>query len=127
MISRREHAVAHDALAVVHVVDEMVERGDALLEPGLDPEPLAPRDRARNDVERPGAIDGAILLVIDREGDAHRLDGELRSLLPHADLVAELGQIAQQNAACGTRAACRADQLVVQTRARVGGPVGAHC
>ena len=47
----------------------------ALLQPGLDAPPLVERDHARNDVERPGAIDRSALLVIDRERDAHGLDG----------------------------------------------------
>ena len=111
----RQHAICDDALLVVDVIDESVERGDALPQAGLDAVPLLARDGARDDVERPRAIDRAALLVIHGEGDAHRLDGEFRGLLAHADLLApELRQIAHQRPPGDARAAARADQLIVQ-------------
>ena len=71
-----KHARLDDALPVIDIVDEEVERLDALLQPGLDARPFMTRDDARDDVERPGPIDASALLGIDREGDAHGHDGE---------------------------------------------------
>ena len=104
-----------------------IERGDALLQPLLDLRPFLARDGARNDVQRPGAVDRAFLLVIHGEGDSHRLDRKLRRLLAHADfLAAQLGQVAHQRPTGSASAAARADQLVVVSRGGVGSPVDAH-
>ena len=57
----------------------------------------------------------AILLVVDREGDAHGLDGQLGGLLPHGDLVAvHLRQVAHERAARGAGAAAGTHEFVVE-------------
>jgi hypothetical protein len=125
---RARHDPVGDALLpVVDVVDEAVQRDHALAQPRLDAQPFTARDRARDDVERPGAVDRAVLLVVDREGDAHRLDRELGGLLPDRDLVVtETGQATQQRPAGVARVAAGADQFVVKPGGGIGVPVGAH-
>ena len=73
-----------------------------------------------NDVERPGAVDRAVLLVVDRERYAHRLDGELGRLLAHGDLVAvHIRQVTHQLAPGCACAAAGAHEFVVESRGRV--------
>ena len=62
-------AVAEDLLLVVDVVDEAVERADALLQPGLDQPPLVGRDQARDEVEGEDALGALLLVGVDGEGD----------------------------------------------------------
>jgi hypothetical protein len=122
----REHAVGDDALPVVDIVDEAVERTQALLEAGLHLAPLARGDGARNDVEGPGAVDVA-LLGIDREGHPKLADGGLRHAPPRLDLgVAERRQAGHQAPCRGPRVTGTADQLVEETAAVVLRPVQRH-
>ena len=65
----RNHAGLENFLTVVDVVQEPVERVDALLQAPLEHVPLGSRDDARNGVERDQAL-GALLVAIDGEGDA---------------------------------------------------------
>ncbi len=52
--------------------------------------------------------------MIDRESDAHRLDGQLRGLLPHRDLVApHFGEVAHERAARGAGATARPHEFIV--------------
>ena len=74
---RRHEAAAEDLLLVVDVVQEQVERPDPLLEPTLDPPPLLRRDDPRDEIERDDLLEPARILV-DGEGDAARLEGQLR-------------------------------------------------
>jgi hypothetical protein len=112
--------VFDESLLVVHVVDEQIQRCGPLDEPRLDLLPFLAGDGARDDVERPGAVDRAVLLVVDRERDAHGLDRELGRLLPNRDLVAvHLGQVAHERAARDTCAAAGAYELVVAAGGRV--------
>ena len=53
----REHAVGDASLLVVDVVDEAVERHEALDEAALDDRPLAGLDDPGDDVERPRPVD----------------------------------------------------------------------
>src|SRR5580704_4243184 len=80
----RKHTVLDDTLRVIDIVDEVIERGDALFQTRRDPVPLPRGNDARNDIEWPGAIDRTALLVIHGEGHAHHLNGEFRGLLAHA-------------------------------------------
>src|SRR5262249_32249077 len=66
-----EYSVPDYPLLVIDIVDEQVQSGDPLPEALLDPRPLLAADGARNDVQRPGPIDGALLLVVHGEGDTH--------------------------------------------------------
>ena len=69
-ISSLGHAAgAQDFLAVVDVVEEGVERLDALLDALRQPPPFGAGDDARHDVEGDQPL-GGLLLAIDGEGDA---------------------------------------------------------
>ncbi len=75
-------------LLVVDVVDESVQRIDALREPARDDVPLALDDESRNDVERPLAIDRAAAFTgVDGERDAHRPNGDFGSGLARGEFV----------------------------------------
>ena len=64
------HALfAQDALRVIDVVDERVERAHALRDAALDARPLLGREDARDDVERKHAL-GAGGIGVDRERHA---------------------------------------------------------
>ena len=54
---RRDDPVAEDLAVVVDVVDEQVQRPDALLQPALDPVPLVGGDQAGDRVERDDLLD----------------------------------------------------------------------
>src|SRR6185503_8689098 len=64
----RHDPVTKDLLPVVHVVDEAVERPDALSQTRLYDRPLARRQDPRNGIEWQDALGGVILTV--------RVDGE---------------------------------------------------
>ena len=65
----RDDAFLHDPLIVVDVVQEQIQRGDALDQSGLDVLPLSPRDDARQEIEGEDAL-GALVVVVDRKSDA---------------------------------------------------------
>jgi hypothetical protein len=72
-----------DLLVVVDVVDEAVERRDALAQAALHLAPLGARDHARDQVERDQALGaGAVLVLgaVDGEGDADAAEDHLRFL-----------------------------------------------
>ncbi len=64
-----KHAGAQDVARAVDVLDEHVERFDALLEAGADALPLGVGEDARDDVERDQPF-LRVGLAVDREGDA---------------------------------------------------------
>ena len=70
---------------MIDVVQEGVERRDALDESCLENVPFRGRDDARNDVERNQAL-GAGILAVDREGDADAMEGALGFLAFLGDL-----------------------------------------
>jgi len=61
---------------VVDVVQEHVQRANALAQPGLELAPLFRRDDARDDVERDQPL-GASRLAVDGEGDADAPEHEV--------------------------------------------------
>jgi hypothetical protein len=63
------HTIADDFAIVVNIINEQIQRRDALLQPALDRLPFAGFNHARHDVERPDLF-GARLMAIHREGDA---------------------------------------------------------
>ena len=79
-----DHPGLEDGLPVVDVVEEPVQRGDALLEALGEHLPLGARDDARNGVERDQAL-GAGFIAVDGEGDAHSVEQEVgfAALLGH--------------------------------------------
>src|SRR5262249_22928322 len=66
----RDDAVLDDFLTVVNVVNEKVQRTNALLESPFNAGPFLGGDDARKDVERKNFFH-ASLLAINVEGDAH--------------------------------------------------------
>src|SRR6267143_2382971 len=72
----RDHARLEDLLPVVDVVQEAVERGHALHQPGGELVPLSPRDDARDGVERNEAL-GARLVAVHGERDADAMEQEV--------------------------------------------------
>src|ERR1035437_1389827 len=62
----RHDAVVEDLLLVVKVIDEQVQRVNALLETLFQPAPLDRRDNARHNVEREDLLH-ARLLAVDRK------------------------------------------------------------
>jgi len=63
-----------------------VERGDPLLEAGLDPLPIGRRDDARDEVERENLLRAA-LVGVDGEGDASLEEVCVRDLPPPRELA----------------------------------------
>ena len=61
--------VAKDALFVINIVEEEVERRHSLDESALDLIPLFVRNDARHQIERKDAFD-AFRFAVNREGDA---------------------------------------------------------
>ena len=111
----RHQAVLDEFLGVVAVVYEEVQRGRALDQARLDALPFLARNGARDDIQGPGAIDRAILLVVDREGDAHGLDGQLRGLLTHRDLATvHFSEVTHERATRGTGTAAGPHELIVK-------------
>lgn len=60
-------------LTDVEILEEAVQRGDALDHPGIDPFPVRRRDDPRQEVHREGALDPRIVAV-DGEGDPRRTE-----------------------------------------------------
>ena len=65
----RHDLIAHDFPRVVNIVDEHVQRGNALLEAAFDHVPFAGFDHPRHDVERPDFF-GARFVAVHRERNA---------------------------------------------------------
>ena len=66
----RHHAVAQDFSLVVDIVDEAVQRLDALPQARFDQLPLRGRDEARDEVEGEDTLRPLLLVRVDGEGDA---------------------------------------------------------
>ena len=77
----RQNLVFQNLLVVVDVVDEHVQRRQALCQTLFHHPPLLQRDDPGDDIHRPGAID-VFTVTVDRKADTHFLDGEICRLLP---------------------------------------------
>ena len=89
----RHQAGLQDRLLVVDVVDEAVERGDALAQAALHLSPFVGRDDARNQVEGDqalGAVAVLVLRAVDREGDADAAEDDFRFLAAGAHHLGRL-------------------------------------
>ncbi len=120
------HAVGQNFLPVVNIVDEVIQGQRPLAQAVTDRLPLTCRNDPGNDVERPGAVDVAGL-VVDGKRDTHFADGKLRSGAALRHLVAR--QLLQQahNAAGGrARLALGCNQLVKEAARRIGLPTLVH-
>jgi hypothetical protein len=73
----RHHAILEDALLVIDVVDEAVERADALLETRLDRRPFPSRHQTRQDIEGPDPFDPRLLIRIQGERDAFVMERQM--------------------------------------------------
>ena len=113
-----------DVLVVVDVVDELVERGEALHQPGLDRPPLLGVDDAGDDVEGPGPVDAAPVGV-HGERDAHREDVEVGPDLPFLELgQPELPELGHEERGRGAGGAVGRHQFVPRRgRCNHGAPV----
>jgi hypothetical protein len=112
---------------MIDIVDEHVQRLGALLQSGFDAPPFIQRDHPRDDVERPGAIDRAALLVVDREGDAHAADGHVGGFLPRCQLFrTQRREKFDQRGGGGPRRAAGPDQLIEARRRRILFPGNPH-
>ena len=91
-VARAEHElgrhlpVAQDALAVVDVGEEEVERVHALDHAALDVIPLRARDDARDEVEREDPLE-PFLLAVDREADALIEERGVDGVAPRLELL----------------------------------------
>ena len=128
---RRDDILGNDAVGdnppiVIEVVDEMVERVEPLDQPALDSRPFGSFDRARNDIERPCAID-ILSFRVDGEGNAHFSDCALGVGLSFGKLaLAERCEIAREGLG---RRACRArrrKELVEELSRLILRPVDTH-
>src|SRR5262249_34180496 len=87
---RRNEPVFEALLALIHIQDEEIQRGDPLDQPRLQALPLARRDHARYEVEREDSL-GAFFLAVDGEGDALVHERELLQALSPLDLALREG------------------------------------
>ena len=121
-VPRAEHDLGghqpgiEDALLAVDIGDEVVQRGQPLQQPGLDPVPLAAGDDARDHVEGPRTVD-ADAVAVDGEGHPGGVDLDAgRSLAVGEPLGAELLERGDDRRGSRPGDAVGVDQLVVEPR-----------
>ncbi len=68
-VVRGDRAILQDVLLMIDVVEEKVERGDALNQTSFQVLPFAGGDDSRNHVEREDTF-GSLGIAVDIEGDA---------------------------------------------------------
>ena len=117
-VPRAEHElgrhlpVAQDALAVVDVGEEGVERVHALDHAALDVIPLLARDDARDEVEREDPLE-PLLLAVDREADALVEERGVDRVPPRRELLdAQRRELLGERAVVRPRPAGRLEHLV---------------
>ena len=110
---------------MIDVVDELVQRVDALPQPALDPVPLLGADDAGNEVEREEPL-GAGGVAVDVEGDAHLHEHALGRLLAALQLaLAQAADGVEQKLCFGPRPAVGVEHLIVEAAGVV--TVQPHC
>ncbi len=115
----RDDAFAQDATLVVDVAQEHVQRGDALAQAALDGVPVGPRNDPRHEVERKDAL-GALLVAVDREGDALVQERAIGHLLPSLEFVdRQHAELLEEGVVVGPGRAGRCEHLVVRASERV--------
>ena len=82
----RDDAVVQDALVVVDIVDEHIQRAYTLFEPALQPIPILCTHHSRHHVEWQDALPAA-RVAVDVEGDAHEHQVALRRRLSALELA----------------------------------------
>ena len=115
----RDDAVTDRRLLTdVEVLEEPVERGDALHDAALDDVPLVGGDHARQQVHREGPLE-TLLVVGEREGDALRAEDAVADELATLELLRrEAGQPLDDSGVVRADRAVRGEDLVEE-----GGPV----
>ena len=79
---------------MVDVVDEHIQRLDALLEARVDQPPLVRRDEAGDEVEGEDALRAVLGIRIDREGDALVEEGAVGEIARAAQVArVQLGEL----------------------------------
>ena len=123
---RRDHAVLDDALLVVDVVEEEVQRRDPLDEACLDMFPLIRRDDAGKRVEGEDAL-RPFLVAVDREGDALFQEEQFEAAEFLAEFfVPQAGEFVGDVAVVGTDLARGVDEFVEEVRPLIVGEDHAH-
>ena len=121
-----ENAVLDDALFVIDVVDEHVQRLYALAQAQFDVLPFLARDNAWDEIERPRAIDGTVLGGVHRERDAHFLDRAVQRLNALGNVaIAQPTQVLRQFRRAVTDPSA-ALQFVVNALGRIVRPANCH-
>jgi hypothetical protein len=110
----RHHAIEQDPLRVIAVVDEVIERADALLEAALDAGEVRGLDDPRHDVEGEDPL-RAGLVAVDVERDAHRQERALGGVLAPGELfLGDRAEARGEQLAAGARLAGGLEHLVVR-------------
>lgn len=116
----RDDPVLEDFLIVVDVVQEEIERRDALDQSLLDRLPLAVGNDARHQVEREDAL-GSLIVVVDREGDAPAHEGQVDCrLLPFVLGLVEMTEMVGDTRVVGSHGTRFVEHLVAKIAAVVG-------
>ena len=112
----RKDTVGDHPLLVVDVVDEAIERDQALDETALDDRPLVTGDHTGDEIERPRTVEvGAV--GVHRERDAHREDLDLGDPLQLGQLLRRHSvEHRHQRGGDGTRLAVPIDELIHSRR-----------
>ena len=103
---RIDDAIAEDVLIVVDVLEEEIQRGQALHQSLLDVLPFAGRDDARHRVHRPDPLD-ALFLPVDGEADAVLQHGQIGHRLAAAELLRGRGRAGDETGPGSAAAAGR--------------------
>ena len=115
----RDDAVLEDLLLVVDVVQEEIERGDALDQSLFDGLPFGVGNDARHEVEREDPL-GPLIVIVDREGDATPHEGQVdRSLLPLVLCLVEMFQVLGDSSIVGADGPRFIEHLVTKITAVV--------
>ena len=114
----RHDALGEDASLVVDVLEKEVDRDQPLRQAALQRVPLARRDDARQQIEREDPL-GALLVAVDREGDALRQEGAVGLDLPAAEIVERHGRQLVERAPDSAAARAPARRTSRRTRDRV--------
>jgi len=111
----RDDALGEDASFVVDVLEKEVDGDQALRQAALQRVPLARRHNPRQQVKREDPL-GALLVAVDREGDALGQKGAIGLDLPAAEIVERhRGQLVDQRLILWARVRRRIEHLVVRT------------
>ena len=126
----RDHLVGQAAALVIDVLQEQIERGDALGQAALDGVPFGAGDDARQEVVRKDPL-GALFAAIDGEGDALVEERQVGRLLLAAHFVGrQLHQhivdklvVRPHRAGAGEHFVVSVAQVVRLKRIRANGPI----